>query len=429
MLPFSGVLILALFTGFAETKNGSAEFDIRRDVLDGYDKVVLPGNGERLAVDFALTIEQITDVKDKEQVVTISCWYVITWRNPYLKWDKAKYQNRDRVHFDPKEIWVPDISLLNNGDNTVKMAGGRSIFLTNVVVENTGKCIWSGPVTFTFTCSMALSRWPFDQQTCAMKFGSLSYGSNLMVISKFSTNASKADDFLENSNWELKEVSINVNETDHGDCCPFTYSQITYTLKMARKFKYHLFYLVAPCLIMVILSLFSFFVPSESGERIGFVTTLLLALMVFLLVVPDLIPESSTSIPILGIFLMATLVMVSLILMITIFVLVIYHKEGVPPPWIQKIFSVKPTPTNHVDVELKSRDNGSSGPALRVEDARNGYSSPASTAGPPKVFLEDTENNHLTYAKISEKLDNIFFVMFVVVACVMYSSILTQRDE
>ncbi|EDO47639.1 predicted protein [Nematostella vectensis] len=414
-------------SGLVESRNGSAEFDIRKHLLDGYDKVVLPSEPDRLALNFSLKFVQIMDVKDKEQLVSVECWYSMNWINSFLKWDKKKYQNESRVFFDPSEIWVPDIALYNNGDDKVQTSGGRTKFLTNIVVEDTGKCVWSGPVTFTFTCSMALSRWPFDDQNCTMKFGSLSYGKNNFIISK--VKVSKSDDFIENSNWELKNITVALQETDHGDCCLFGFSQVTYTLNMARKFKYHMFYLVAPCLLMVILSLFSFWIPSESGERIGFVTTLLLAMMVFLLVVPDLIPESSTSIPILGVFLMATLVMVSLILMITIFVLVIHHKEGVPPTWIQKLFCGKPKPVNRVEVQ--SRDEDPFEPAMRAHQPNYGDVKPPNTPGPTKVFMREkkfTENNPMTYKEISEKLDVIFFWVFVLVSCVLYSAILTQKD-
>ncbi|EDO47727.1 predicted protein [Nematostella vectensis] len=154
-----------------------------------------------------------------------------------------------------------------------------------------------------------------------------------------------------------------------------------------------------------------------------------IAMMVFLRVVPDLIPESSTSIPILDVFLMATLVMVSLILMITIFVLVIHHKEGVPPPWIQKLFCVKPKPANRV--EVKSRDEDPFEPAMRAQQPNYGDVKPPNTPGPAKVFMREkkfTENNPMTYKEISEKLDVIFFWMFVVMSCVLYSVILTQKD-
>jgi len=137
-------------------------------------------------------------------------------------------------------------------------------------------------------------------------------------------------------------------------------------MKMGRKFEYHMFYMVAPCLVIAILTLASFWIPSESGERIGFVTTLLLGMMVFLLIVPDSLPESSKSIPILGILMMTTIVMVGFTLLATILILRCYHATGTPPrclrclaPKPSKFKQTAPTEaietpkTSENDIEIK----------------------------------------------------------------------------
>lgn len=35
------------------------------------------------------------------------------WDNEFLTWNISDYGDVDRVHFEPREIWVPDIALFN----------------------------------------------------------------------------------------------------------------------------------------------------------------------------------------------------------------------------------------------------------------------------------------------------------------------------
>lgn len=57
--------------------------------------------------------------------------------------------------------------------------------MTDVAVNHEGRCVWSGPATFKVNCEMAVDKWPFDEQSCRMAFGSYTYGKNLLRIKSF----------------------------------------------------------------------------------------------------------------------------------------------------------------------------------------------------------------------------------------------------
>ena len=57
--------------------------------------------------------------------------------------------------------------------------------MTDIAVNNNGKCVWSGPATFKVNCRMEINDWPFDEQKCELAFGSYTYGKNLMKIKWF----------------------------------------------------------------------------------------------------------------------------------------------------------------------------------------------------------------------------------------------------
>jgi len=75
--------------------------------------------------------------------------------------------------------------LFASGDDQINLAGGPSKFVTDVSVDEKGRCIWSGPATFKVNCEMEVDKWPFDEQTCRLAFGSYTYGLNLLKIKLF----------------------------------------------------------------------------------------------------------------------------------------------------------------------------------------------------------------------------------------------------
>ena len=206
--------------------------------------------------------------------------------------------------------------------------------------------------------------------------------------------------------------------TDHGDCCPFEFSEVVYKLKMTRKPLYHVFYLTIPSLMLMVLGLTSFLIPVESGERIGFVTTILLAMTVFLLLIPSFLPESSDGVPVLGIGLQATMIIIALVLFCNIFVLKLFFTEGTPPKWVQNLCRLcclmkgKTVQRIHVsNISLRAKSSASAN-AVELEERSGGKSNT------PTVW-EKTEDD-LTWQRVSIKLDQMFFVLFVVIVVITH---------
>lgn len=409
------------------TSNKSFEHQIRAYLLENYDKTVRPVLGNKsVEVSFGMKISRLVKVDNREQIVILDTWVIQTWTNEFLTWNKNNFGGFDRVQFLPDEIWVPDISLFNNGDEGVTLAGGRAKFVTEVSVDSNGNCVWSGPATFKANCELKINEWPFDSQSCELGFGSFTYGINRMNIKLFQDTKGGGqftNRFVTNGDWTIDKIAAKVETTDHGDCCPFEFSEVVYDLQMTRKPLYHLFYLTAPSIMLMFLGLVSFLIPVESGERIGFVTTILLAMTVFLLLIPSFLPETSDGVPILGIGLQATLVIIALVLLSNIFVLKVFFMEGTPPDWVQSLFSLcrgkkgKTVQRIHVsseDVQPK--------PAIKSRASMNAIELSERTEGTgrtPTGWEDKTED--LTWQKVSVKLDHVFFVVYFLIALITYT--------
>jgi len=55
--------------------------------------------------------------------------------------------------------------------------------MTKAVLHSNGKVVWTPPAIFKSSCEIDVRYFPFDQQTCFMKFGSWTYDGFQVKIS------------------------------------------------------------------------------------------------------------------------------------------------------------------------------------------------------------------------------------------------------
>ena len=87
--------------------------------------------------------------------------------------------------------------------------------------------------------------------------------------------------YIKSSEWDLVHVDSVVNTVKY-KCCPHPYQDIALKFIIHRRPLYYIFNVIIPCIILMCLVLFSFYLPPESGERITIVITVLLAFTVIL---------------------------------------------------------------------------------------------------------------------------------------------------
>ena len=74
------------------------------------------------------------------------------------------------------------------------------------------------------------------------------------------------------------------------------YQSLNYVFQMNRRKSYYLTAIMIPILLMSVLIVAVFWVPIESGEKIGFCLTILLTYVVFLSIVSEELPPIATDI-------------------------------------------------------------------------------------------------------------------------------------
>ncbi|NXN98990.1 ACHA6 protein, partial [Rhinopomastus cyanomelas] len=256
------------------------------------------------------------------------------WYDYKLQWDPKDYNGIELVRVPADKIWKPDIVLYNNAVGDFQVEGK-----TKALLRYNGMITWTPPAIFKSSCPMDITFFPFDHQNCSLKFGSWTYDKakiDLLII------GSKVDmnEFWENSEWEIVDASGYKHDIKY-NCCEEIYTDITYSFYIRRLPMFYTINLIIPCLFISFLTVLVFYLPSDCGEKVTLCISVLLSLTVFLLVITETIPSTSLVIPLVGEYLLFTMIFVTLSIVITVFVLNIHYRiptTHTMPKWVKAIF-------------------------------------------------------------------------------------------
>lgn len=207
---------------------------------------------------------------------------------------------------------------------------------------------WLAPAILKTECRVDIRNFPFDEQTCPMKFGSWTHDGLHIDIQLYQAFGMDVEEYSKNREWLLRSAQGERKVTQY-NCCPEPYPTLTFYIVIRRRAMFYVFNLVLPCGLIALLSLFSFYLPPNSGERVSFVITVLLAMSVYMLMVTENMPQSS-EIPLVSKFFMAAMCQISLSLAATCLIIKFSNaKEAMPQfirllvnNWLARLVLIKP---------------------------------------------------------------------------------------
>ncbi|XP_050425103.1 neuronal acetylcholine receptor subunit alpha-7-like isoform X1 [Adelges cooleyi] len=339
-MSLSGKLVIILFllmvVKIKESVQGRYERMLLDELLMEYNPLERPVSNESdpLEVTFGITLQQIIDVDEKNQIVITNAWLNMEWVDYNLRWNISEYGGVKDLRFNPNRLWKPDILMYNSADE--KFDG---TYQTNVVVRHNGTCLWVPPGIFKSTCKIDITWFPFDDQHCDMKFGSWTYnGFQLDLVLK--SDGGDLSDFTTNGEWYLLGMPGKKNVIMYA-CCPEPYVDITFQIKIRRRTLYYFFNLIVPCVLISSMALLGFTLPPDCGEKLTLGVTILLSLTVFLNLVAETLPQVSDAIPLLGTYFNCIMFMVASSVVLTLVVLNYHHRSAdihTMGPWVKCFF-------------------------------------------------------------------------------------------
>uniref|UniRef100_A0AAU6PBH5 Nicotinic acetylcholine receptor alpha6 n=1 Tax=Protohermes xanthodes TaxID=1452977 RepID=A0AAU6PBH5_9NEOP len=316
---------------------GPHEKRLLNNLLATYNTLERPvaNESEPMEVKFGLTLQQIIDVDEKNQILTTNAWLNLEWNDYNLRWNDSEYGGVKDLRITPNKLWKPDVLMYNSADE-----GFDGTYHTNVVVKHDGGCLYVPPGIFKSTCKMDITWFPFDDQHCDMKFGSWTYDGNQLDLVLNSEKGGDLSDFITNGEWYLIGMPGKKNTIIY-QCCPEPYVDVTFTIQIRRRTLYYFFNLIVPCVLISSMALLGFTLPPDSGEKLTLGVTILLSLTVFLNLVAETLPQVSDAIPLLGTYFNCIMFMVASSVVLTVVVLNYHHRTAdihEMPQWIKSVF-------------------------------------------------------------------------------------------
>uniref|UniRef100_A0A8D0DGG3 Cholinergic receptor nicotinic alpha 3 subunit n=1 Tax=Salvator merianae TaxID=96440 RepID=A0A8D0DGG3_SALMN len=261
-------------------------------------------------------------------------WLRHIWNDYKLRWDPDQYGGVRFIRVPSHEIWKPDIVLYNNAVGDFQVDDK-----TKALLNYTGNVTWMPPAIFKSSCKIDVTYFPFDYQNCTMKFGSWSYDkAEIDLVLLGSTMNLK--DYWESGEWAIIKAPGYKHDIKY-NCCEAVYPDITYSLYIRRLPLFYTINMIVPCLLISFLTVLVFYLPSDCGEKVTLCISVLLSLTVFLLVITETIPSTSLVIPLIGEYLLFTMIFVTLSIVITVFVLNVHYRTPrthTMPTWVKAVF-------------------------------------------------------------------------------------------
>ncbi|XP_033752912.1 acetylcholine receptor subunit beta-like [Pecten maximus] len=328
MMPLLFILSVSLTTIFG-TMHGNLT-KLHRHLMANYSPEFRPALNlsEPTTVNIKFYPFSLKEFEEKTSKLSIVGVFVIEWHDFQLKWNPDEFGDLNRMLISQNTLWKPDILLMNPFEKIEPPGFDR----LKILVLNDGSVSWAPPDVFEVSCAADITYYPFDQHTCLFHFSIYMY--NIFeVLIKPDYYEITLDYYSPNSLWKMKFASSRV--LTHTD------SQIL-VLKMIfqRRPMFQVINTILPFCFLGFLNIMVFLLPTESGERVGFSVTVLLAIAVFMTIVADTLPGTSEpSFPRLCYLLVAELGINMLVTICTILVLRLHHKPQHQkiPSWLAYI--------------------------------------------------------------------------------------------
>ena len=164
--------------------------------------------------------------------------------------------------------------------------------------------------------------------------------------------------------WDIMLAEAEMSFRNYaGSEMPFREWRFYFSLR--RKFLFYTVNLIIPLISHAFITVLVFYVPAHSKEKINLCINILLSLTVFFLMLAEIIPPTSMVVPLLGKYLIFTLILVAVSVIITCLTYNVHFRSSAThlmPDWTRKVFLYwlprllmmrRPKIENSHDVQLK----------------------------------------------------------------------------
>lgn len=242
---------------------------------------------------FQLAILQIININTQQDTLSLSGYLNLYWTDANLNWNPKDYNGITYIRLPVAMIWTPDIFLYTAAD----ASSWNQLDVSGVLarIRYDGYVFYCPPSFLTSSCIMNIADFPFDSQTCNLKYSSWMYDQRAINFLPLA-NQPDLNSYIVSEEWNIDSaLQISENVTYNGNSR--VYPAVIVRLVLRRRSMFYIVNFVFPCFILSLLCLFGYMLPVESGQKIPVELTTLVMIVYFSQNIFSVVPASSKAIP------------------------------------------------------------------------------------------------------------------------------------
>ena len=315
---------LVIFLGGLVGSRGQQLLDLvslYSDLFTDYDNELLPVYDLKKTtfVNLSSSIQSINQFDELTGQLDLTMLFTLTWIEDRMTWNPDHYNGITNVLVTVSDVWHPQLEVVES-ITYIQELGSAS---HKARLVNLGEIVWTIANVLQVVCSVDVTFFPFDTQTCTISLSSKPYITSEV---RLLVTSSMVDTFYltDNSMWELENTTVLIhNRAAHSAC--------DIVLKLKRRSEFYVIYIIIPLLILGILNSSVFIMPSSSGERHSVAVTMFLAFMLYMNVINSTVPQSSSPLAYLYYYILFLIMHSSMTMFLCIVSMCLYDcKEPVP---------------------------------------------------------------------------------------------------
>ncbi|XP_062610163.1 acetylcholine receptor subunit beta-like, partial [Saccostrea cucullata] len=209
----------------------------------------------------------------------------LQWTDSRLSWSTNPTYSTDVpvIYSTEDYVWIPSLSVTNSVDDIGVISDDTVV----IRVASDGTLTWTPGGVYLTSCTTDVTFYPFDIQTCSVLLTTWGYTNIEIALTGVGVDTSYYDS---NGEWEFVSSSTDSTTRTSGSN---TLPQISFNLTFRRRPAFQVMNTILPMVLLAFLKVFVFQLPPDSGEKMGYALTTLLAFAVYLTLVTDHIPQTS----------------------------------------------------------------------------------------------------------------------------------------
>ncbi|XP_063818085.1 gamma-aminobutyric acid receptor subunit pi-like [Pseudophryne corroboree] len=242
----------------AEGKEGEILPPTIQKLMRGYNKYLRPffDNGP-VTVGMSLDIASIDTISEINMDYTATIFLRQRWTDERLCFEGNKSLSLDGRLVEL--LWVPDTFIVDS----------KKSFLHDITVENrliriypNGTVLYALRITTTVACSMDLTKYPMDKQTCTLQLESWGYNINdVMFYWTRGNDSVRGLNTLRLAQYTVEDHYTSVSEAVYETG---RYPKLVFHFDLKRNILYFILETYVPSILLVVLSWVSFWISQSS---------------------------------------------------------------------------------------------------------------------------------------------------------------------